>query len=98
VHELLNRGYIEEVDADLKGYFDTIPHNELMKSIARRVSDAGMLKLVKAWLEMAVEETDERGNKRLFVNSVFKAVSVSLRLTCWRARSYQKQRPLCYYM
>src|SRR5260221_4236494 len=64
VHELLNRGYTEVVDADLKGYFDTIPHHELMKSIARRVSDAAMLKLVKAWLEMAVEETDERGNKR----------------------------------
>jgi RNA-directed DNA polymerase len=64
VHELLNRGYTEVVDADLKGYFDTIPHHELMKSVARRVSDAAMLKLVKAWLEMAVEETDERGNKR----------------------------------
>ena len=64
VHELLNRGYTEVVDADLKGYFDTIPHHELMKSIARRVSDAAMLKLVKAWLEMAVEETDKRGNKR----------------------------------
>jgi RNA-directed DNA polymerase len=64
VHELLNRGYTEVVDADLKGYFDTIPHHELMKSVARRVSDAAMLKLVKAWLEMTVEETDKRGNKR----------------------------------
>jgi group II intron reverse transcriptase/maturase len=64
VHELLNRGYTDVVDADLKGYFDTIPHHELMKSLARRVSDAAMLRLVKAWLEMAIEETDERGNKR----------------------------------
>jgi len=64
VHELLNRGYTDVVDADLKGYFDTIPHHELMKSVARRVSDAAMLKLVKAWLEMAVEEADARGNKR----------------------------------
>jgi RNA-directed DNA polymerase len=64
VHELLNRGYTDVVDADLKGYFDTIPHHELMKSVARRVSDAAMLRLVKTWLEMAVEETDERGNKR----------------------------------
>ena len=45
-------------------YFDTIPHHELMKSIARRVSDAAMLRVVKAWLEMAVEETDGRGNKQ----------------------------------
>src|SRR5215471_1061943 len=64
VHELLNRGYTEVVDADLKGYFDTVPHHELMKSVARRVSDAAMLTLVKTWLEMAVEETDKRGNKR----------------------------------
>ena len=64
VHQLLNRGYTDVVDADLKGYFDTIPHHELMKSIARRVSDAAMLTLIKTWLEMAVEETDKRGNKR----------------------------------
>jgi RNA-directed DNA polymerase len=64
VHELLNRGYTDVVEADLKGYFDTIPQQELMKSVARRVSDAAMLRLVKAWLEMAVEETDERRNKR----------------------------------
>ena len=64
VHEFLNRGYTDVVDAALKGDFDTIPHHELMKSVARRVSDAAMLRLVKAWLEMAVEETDKRGNKR----------------------------------
>lgn len=64
VHKLLNGGYTDVVDADLKGYFDTIPHHELMKSVARRVSDAAMLSLVKAWLEMAVEEIDEGGNKR----------------------------------
>ena len=63
VHQLLNQGYTEVVDADLKGYFDTIPHQELMKSVARRVSDGAMLALVKAWLEMAVEETDPRGNR-----------------------------------
>jgi RNA-directed DNA polymerase len=64
VHQFLNRGYTDVVDVDLKGYFDTIPHHELMKSVALRVSDAAMLTLVKTWLEMAVEETDKRGNKR----------------------------------
>jgi RNA-directed DNA polymerase len=64
VHWLLNRGYREVVDADLSSYFDTIPHQELMKSIARRVSDGAMLALIKGWLEMAVEEDDGKGGKR----------------------------------
>jgi RNA-directed DNA polymerase len=49
VHRLLNRGYTEVVDADLSGYFDTIPHHELMQSLARRVSDGPMLALIKSW-------------------------------------------------
>lgn len=43
VHELLNRGYTEVVDADLSSYFDTVSHQELMNSVARRVSDGSML-------------------------------------------------------
>jgi len=64
IHGLLNRGYREVVDCDLSGYFDTIPHHELMKSVARRVSDGALLALIKAWLEMAVEEDDGKGGKR----------------------------------
>lgn len=64
VHGLVNQGHRSVVDADLSGYFDTIPHHELMKSVARRVSDGAMLKLIQQWLEMAVEETDEGGRKR----------------------------------
>ncbi|MBS3763594.1 MAG: group II intron reverse transcriptase/maturase [Planctomycetes bacterium] len=62
VHRLLTEGYTEVVDADLSGYFDSIPHEELMKSVARRVSDGSVLELIKMWLEMPVEETDEDGN------------------------------------
>ncbi len=64
VHELLQRGYQEVVDGDLSNYFGEIPHAELMKSIARRVSDGRMLKLIKAWLEMPVEEDDGKGGRR----------------------------------
>jgi len=64
VHRLLNRGFTEVVDADLSSYFDTIPHHELMQSVARRVSDRDILTLVKSWLEMPVEEEDRKGNKR----------------------------------
>ena len=64
VHKLINTGHEEIVDADLSSYFDTVPHAELMKSVARRVVDGAMLHLIKMWLEAPVEETDERGNKR----------------------------------
>jgi group II intron reverse transcriptase/maturase len=61
VHSLLNTGYTEVVDADLSGYFDSIPHAELLKSVSRRVSDRHMLRLIKMWLEAPVEEIDDRG-------------------------------------
>src|ERR1700746_2023320 len=64
VHKLVNTGHGEIVDADLSSYFDTLPHSELLKSVARRVVDGAMLHLIKMWLEAPVEETDERGNKR----------------------------------
>jgi RNA-directed DNA polymerase len=64
VEELLFRGHREVVDADLADFFGSIPHTELMKSVARRVVDRRVLHLIKMWLECAVEETDERGRKR----------------------------------
>jgi RNA-directed DNA polymerase len=64
VHKLINTGHRQIVDADLSGYFDSIPHSELLKSVARRVVDGAMLHLIKMWLETPVEEIDERGNKR----------------------------------
>ncbi|HXG48671.1 MAG TPA: reverse transcriptase domain-containing protein, partial [Methylomirabilota bacterium] len=64
VHRLINTGHREVVDADLSGYFDSIPHVELMTSVARRVVDRRLLHLIKMWLEAPVEETDVRGRKQ----------------------------------
>jgi len=64
VHTLINTGHREVVDADLSGYFDSIPHAELMKSVARRISDRHVLSLIKQWLEAPVEEDDRRGRRR----------------------------------
>ena len=64
VHKLINPGPGQIVDADLSRYFDSVPHAELMKSVARRVVDGAMLHRIKMWLEAPVEDTDERGNQR----------------------------------
>ena len=63
VHKLLNTGHGQIVDADLSGYFDSIPHSDLLRSVARRIVDGAMLHLIKMWLEAPVEETDEGGNQ-----------------------------------
>lgn len=59
----LREGYIQVVDADVSGYFDNIPHNQLLKSVAIRVSDGSILGLIKSWLKVAVVKEDEEGNK-----------------------------------
>lgn len=61
--EQLCLGHPDVVDADLADYFGSIPHADLMKSVARRVVDRRVLHLIKMWLECAVEETDDRGRK-----------------------------------
>src|SRR5450759_4938740 len=65
VHKLLCEGYADVVDADLSKYFDTIPHSELMQCVARRIVDRDMLRLIKMWLKVPVEERDGNGNRRL---------------------------------
>jgi RNA-directed DNA polymerase len=63
VRRLVDDGHTEVVDGDLSGYFDTIPHAELVRSLARRIGDGAVLGLIKQWLTAAVEETDERGHR-----------------------------------
>jgi RNA-directed DNA polymerase len=65
VHALLCRGYTDVVDADLSKYFDTIPHQTLMRSVARRIVDRHVLRLIKLWLKAPVEESNDDGKRRL---------------------------------
>lgn len=65
VHRLVCRGYSDVVDADLSKYFDTIPHAQLMQSVARRIIDGQVLRLIKLWLKVPVEERDGDGGRRM---------------------------------
>ena len=65
VHRHLCRGYTDVVDADLSHYFDSIPHDDLLKSVARRVADGAVLRLIKLWLKAPIEERDGDGRRRI---------------------------------
>src|SRR5437764_600081 len=65
VHRLICRGYTDVVDADLSKYFDTIPHADLLRSVARRISDRHMLWLIKLWLKAPIEERDGDGKRHM---------------------------------
>ena len=65
VHRHIIRGHTQVVDADLSKYFDTIPHTDLLKSVARRVVDREVLRLIKMWLKAPIEERDGDGTRRM---------------------------------
>jgi RNA-directed DNA polymerase len=59
----LRAGYTAIYDADLQAYFDTIPHDKLMKAVERRVADRSVLSLIRMWLGAPVEDRDEAGRR-----------------------------------
>jgi group II intron reverse transcriptase/maturase len=61
-------GYTEIIDADLSKYFDTIPHRQLLRMVARRISDGSILRLIKSWLRAPVVEEDKDGKRRVLPN------------------------------
>src|SRR3954465_10413396 len=65
VHRHICRGYTDVVDADLSRYFDTIPHRELMQSVARRIVDRHVLWLIMLWLKAPIEERGGDGKPRM---------------------------------
>lgn len=68
VHQELLDGRRDVVDADLSSYFDTIPHDQLMESVRRRISDGRILKLIKMWLKAPIVDQDDDGRRRTHPN------------------------------
>ncbi len=64
----VQQGYVEIIDADLSKYFDTIPHRQLLKMVAKRISDGSVLGLIKSWLRAPVVEEDKDGTRRVVPN------------------------------
>ena len=64
VHRHICRGCTDVVEADLSRYFDSIPHDALLKSVARRIVDRHVLRLIKLWLKAPIEERDDGDGTR----------------------------------
>jgi RNA-directed DNA polymerase len=64
IRENLKAGRTEVYDADLKGYFDTIPHDKLMACVRMRVTDRSVLGLIRGWLRAPIIEEDEQGKRQ----------------------------------
>jgi RNA-directed DNA polymerase len=60
----LRKGKTQVIDADISKYFDTIPHDKLLKLVAKRIVDKNILRLIKLWLKAPVVEEGEDGKKR----------------------------------
>jgi hypothetical protein len=61
----IQAGFRAVYDADLQSYLDTIPHEQLLSCLGRRIADGSVLGLIRGWLKTPVPETDARGGKRL---------------------------------
>ena len=65
VQKHLKQGFNSVYDADLKGYFDSIPHDKLIKCLQMRIVDRSVLKLIRMWLKAPVHEENGHGGKKV---------------------------------
>src|SRR6202140_557746 len=91
VHRHICRGHTDVVDADLSRYFDSIPHDELLKSVARRIVDRHVLRLIKLWLKAPIEERDDdNGTRRMSLPApatpAAQAARARLLVLTWRSQ------------
>ena len=86
VWHTMNRGYTEVIDADLSKYFDTIPHSNLMATVAQRISDGEILRLIQMWLKAPVVEVDKE--ERSAISAAAKATAKVRPKAVWSHRCW----------
>lgn len=64
IRQHIKEGKVSIYDADLKGYFDSIPHDKLMACVRMRIVDRSVLRLIKLWLKAPVIEEDDQGKRQ----------------------------------
>lgn len=68
IESYLNTGYTQVLDADLSGYFDSIPREELLAKVSRRISDESLMKLLKQMLKAPIAQVDRHGTITIHAN------------------------------
>ena len=68
IESYLKKGYTQVLDADLSGYFDSIPREELLGKVSRRISDESLMKLLKQMLKAPIAHVDNTGKIRIIAN------------------------------
>ena len=68
IESYLKKGYTQVLDADLSGYFDSIPREELLGKVSRRISDESLMKLLKQMLKAPIAQVDNNGKIRIIAN------------------------------
>lgn len=68
IRSAAHTGRVEVLDADLSKFFDLIPHRELLREVARRVSDGSILALIKGWLRAPIVEETKEGKRKVTPN------------------------------
>ena len=95
MEELLFRGHPDVVDADLADYFGSLPHADLLKSVARRIVVRRVLHLIKMWLVCPVEGTDQRGRRRRTTEARDSRRGIPARLTALTTAGESVHAPVC---
>jgi group II intron reverse transcriptase/maturase len=97
IYKLLNFGCEQVIDADLKSYFETIPHQELMRLIAEKICDRNILKLIKLWLKAGVLDgndiypTVQGVPQGGVISPLLSNIYLNQLDKIWKARGYDKR-------